>query len=77
MRPCADSCPRLILAHLEHATNRLDFSHKAPPSDERTRQRGIGEIDRKSIVQHASRPEGVIAHPWTPQFSSSQVVIWV
>src|SRR5262249_32209996 len=44
----------LILAH--HASSRLDFRYHAPPDNKRARERGIGEVDRQGIIQHAARP---------------------
>src|SRR5215471_5360362 len=47
---------RLILAHPEYAAIRLRLSPGAAPGDKRARERGVQEIDRYGIIQHAACP---------------------
>jgi len=77
MQPGSDPRLRLILAHLKQASSRLDLSPDAPPRDKGVREGGVREVDRDGVIQHAARPEGVMAQPSEPQFSSSQAVICV
>jgi len=56
MQAAADPCLRLIVAHLEHASSRLDPASDAPPRHERARECRIREVDREGIIQHAARP---------------------
>src|SRR5260370_41026653 len=46
----------LVLADLEHAPDRCDFGPGAPANNESARERGIREIDRNGVVQHAAQP---------------------
>ena len=75
MQPRPDPRSRLVLAHLEHAAGRLDLGPHAPPGDEGARERCIREIERDRVVEYPRIPEGVIAQPSAPQFSSSQAVM--
>jgi hypothetical protein len=75
MRRGADPCLLFILAHLEHASARLDLRPGAPSRYEGASECRIREGDREGVIPRV--PEGVIAHPSAPQFSSSQTVICV
>jgi len=75
MQPGPDALRRLIVANAEHAAFRLNPGCRAPAGDERARERSVDEIDRHSIVNTPRIPDGVVAHPSVPQFSSSQAVI--
>ena len=55
MEPRPDPWLRFILAHLEHTSCRLDLGPDAPAGDKRARERGIGEVDRDGVIQHAAR----------------------
>jgi hypothetical protein len=57
---------RLVLAHLEHAAGCLDLGADAPPRNECTRERRIGEVDRDRSFSTARVPEGVISRPSEP-----------
>jgi hypothetical protein len=53
-------------------------THPRPPppwGDECAGECGVHEIDRDCVIEDAAHPEGVIAQPSDPQFSSSQAVI--
>ena len=63
MEPCPHPRLRLILAHLEYTAGSLRLCPDAPPGNERAGEGGISEIDRDGIVEHAARPEGVMAQP--------------
>src|SRR6516162_6241995 len=54
VQPRPDPRLQLVLPNPEHASRRLDLRPDAPPGDECARQRRIGEIDRESVIQHAS-----------------------
>src|SRR5215471_11737395 len=45
---------RLILPDLEHPARGLGSMTDAPPSDERTREGRIREIERNGIIEHAA-----------------------
>jgi hypothetical protein len=66
---------RVVLSHLEHTPDRLHLGPYAPPGDECAGECGVHEIDRDRVIEDAAHPEGVIAQPSDPQFSSSQAVI--
>src|SRR6516225_163502 len=54
MQPRPDPRHRFIVANAEQAALRLDLRRSAPAGDERARQRGVAEIDRDGIVEHAA-----------------------
>ena len=56
MQPCPDPRLRLIFAHLERASDRLDLRPDVPPGNEGARQCRICEIDREGVIQYATRP---------------------
>jgi len=74
VQPRPDPRHRLVLSHPERSFGGLDLVADAPARDKRAGERWIGEVDRDRIVRV---PEGVIAQPSAPQFSSSQAVICV
>ena len=45
---------RLVLAHLEYATGRLDLGPGAPSGDEGSGKRRIREVDRDRVIQNAT-----------------------
>ena len=47
---------RLVVAHTEYAVLGLNSRPGAPAGDEGAGERGLEEIDRDSIVQHAAHP---------------------
>src|SRR6516225_1085073 len=55
MQPGSNPSLRLILAHLEHPTGRLDLSPDAPPGNKGSSERRISKVDREGVVQ---RPAG-------------------
>jgi hypothetical protein len=75
MQPCPDPRGRLVIANPEHAAFRLNPRPGAPACKECAHERGVEEVDRNSVIQHAAHSDGVIAQPSAPQFSSSQAVI--
>jgi hypothetical protein len=76
MQPGPDPRLRLILPNLKNPSGALDLCSDAPPGHKGARKRCIGEVDRKGVIQHPRIPEGVIADPPAPQFSSSQPITW-
>jgi hypothetical protein len=77
MQPRPDPRLRRILAHLEHASRGLDLG----PAHQRATN-ALASVASPKYIEWASFstprvPEGVIAHPSAPQFSSSQAVICV
>jgi hypothetical protein len=77
MRPRANPCLPFIVAHLEDASGCLRFTTDVPPRHERAGECRIREVDRDRVISTPRAPDGVIAHPSAPQFSSSQAVICV
>jgi hypothetical protein len=65
----------IIIAQLKHAASRLHPVPGAPPRYKRAGQRRIGEYIEAASLSTPRVPDGVIAHPSAPQFSSSQAVI--
>jgi hypothetical protein len=65
----------LIIAHLEHAACRLHPVPGAPPRHKRAPASYRGNRSKRRRLSTPRVPDGVIAHPSAPQFSSSQAVI--
>src|SRR6516162_3096359 len=57
VQPCPNPRRQLIVTNVEQPAIRLDPRRRAPEGDERARQRGVEEIDRDGIVQHAAHAE--------------------
>jgi hypothetical protein len=66
---------RIILPHLENTPSSLDTVPGTPAGDEGARQGGIREKDRRASSSTPRVPEGVIAHRFAPQFSTSHALI--
>jgi hypothetical protein len=49
---------RFIVAHLENAAGRFDPRPGTPAGNERARERGISEVDRDGVIQHAAGSRG-------------------
>ena len=58
MQPGSNPSLRLILAHLEHPTGRLDLSPDAPPGNKGSSERRISKVDREGVVQHPAGSRG-------------------
>src|SRR6266446_541616 len=54
MQSCPDPRHWLAVTNAEHAVLRLDRVPGAPAGDERPRERGVEEIDRHGVIQHAA-----------------------
>src|ERR1700741_1366500 len=54
MQPHPNPRRRLVLSHSEHTPGRLDLGPGAPARDEGTREHGIREVDRNSVIEHAA-----------------------
>src|SRR5690348_137000 len=56
MQPRPD--PRLVFTHSEYAAGRLDLGPYTPSIDEGAGERGIREVDRDRVVEHATSAGG-------------------
>jgi hypothetical protein len=70
MEPGSDPRRRLIFSDRKYAVGHLNSGDGTPSRDEGARERGV-----EKALRTPRTPEGVIAQPSAPQFSSSQAVI--
>jgi hypothetical protein len=75
MQPRPDPRCRLILAHMEYTASRLDLRHGAPPATKALESVASAKYTDTASLSTPRIPDGVIAQPSEPQFSSSQAVI--